>query len=70
MANLYSRGVTKVSHFKKNDNSFLSYNEFLIKYPGIRTNFLQYLSIINAMPANYKRPTLGVDKKNQPLRFT
>ena len=69
MANLYSRGVTKVSHFKKNDNSFLSYNEFLIKYPGIRTNFLQYLSIINAMPANYKRPTLGVDKKKSAIEI-
>jgi len=31
------------------DGKFFTFNEFLIKYPGIRTNFLLYEGIINAI---------------------
>ena len=61
---LYKQGVLKVGHLKKEDDSLLSYEEFLVKFPGTSIHFLQYLSIINAMPITYKKPThSGASKK-------
>ena len=64
---MYKKGVLKVSHLKKEDNSLLTYEEFLLKFPGTRIHFLQYLSIINAMPINYKNRALATDPKKTAI---
>ena len=66
---LYKQGVLKVGHLKKEDDSLLSYEEFLVKFPGTRIHFLQYLSIINAMPINYKNQLLVAHPKKSAIEF-
>ena len=58
IVNMYDKGVNRVSDLKKDNDTFLTFDEFMVKYPGTRIHFLQYLSLINAMPANYKKQTV------------
>ena len=66
---MYKKGVIKVNDLKKDNNTLLTYDEFILKYPGTRVNFLQYLSIINAMPASYKKQTLVTKPKKSAIEF-
>ena len=56
--NMYRNGVIRIKDLKKDNNAFLSFEEFMIKYPNTRIHFLQYHSIINAMPVSYKKQTI------------
>ena len=60
---MYKKGINKVSDLKKNNNTFYTFDEFRLKYPLIRINFLQYYSIINAIPDTYKSHTRTTDPK-------
>ena len=51
-------GVTKVSDLL-NGSSFYTYEQFAEKYK-IRTHFLQYYSLVNAIPSTCKKKILSV----------
>ena len=60
---MHMRGINRIKDLRGENNEFLTYEEFIIKYPNIRTNFLLYHGLINAMPENYKSNTKGPNHK-------
>ena len=54
----HEAGVTKVSDLL-NGSSFYTYEQFVEKYK-IRTHFLQYYSLVNAIPSTWKKKILSV----------
>ena len=55
---MHKKGVNRIGDLKKDNNTFFTFNEFTAQHPGTGIHFLQYLSIINALPANYKKQTV------------
>ena len=66
---MYERGVNRVLDLKKDDKTFLNFDEFNTIHPNIRINFLQYHGLINAMPEQYKRNKKGEDPKRSAFDY-
>ena len=49
----YSKGVKCISDLLDNDGNFLSCKEFEEKY-GLQNSFLEYVSIIHAIPREWR----------------
>ena len=58
----FDNDIIKIHHLVKDDGTFLSYNEFAVKYINVRTNFVVYNGVISAIK-DYMR-TVGVT--NEP----
>ena len=52
---MYEYGILRIQHLNGNNTYWLTYEELKNKYPNIRINFLNYGSLINAIPAEYKK---------------
>lgn len=54
------------------NRTFLTYDELLKKYPGLRTNFIQYQGLLNCIPLNWKLNNIQViqtKKSNSTLHI-
>ena len=49
----YDKGIIKIRDILNEDNTFLSYNEFCIKY-GYNIDWVTYFGLIEAIPQDYK----------------
>ena len=66
---MHKKGVNRIMDLKKNKNTFLTFNEFNIKFPGTGIHFLQFLSLINSLPAPYKNQPLISYPKRSAFEF-
>ena len=66
---MHKRGVNRIMDLKKNSNTFLTFNEYNIKFPGTGIHFLQFLSLINSLPAPYKNQSLISYPKRSAFEF-
>ena len=64
---MYKAGITLINHLLNQQGTFLTYQEFMQKYT-IHVNFVNYLSIIDAIPVSWKK-TL-IEKKNDKKQDT
>lgn len=53
-----NNNIFKIYHIIKDDGSFLNLNEFQNRYPMIRTNFIEYFGVTNAIQSYMRK--LGV----------
>lgn len=54
------------------NRTFLTYAELINKYPGLRTNFIQYQGLLNSIPLNWKSDNIQViqtEKSNSNLEM-
>ena len=65
--NMYERGILRIKDLKTEHNTFLSFEELVTRYPGVRTNFLQYNGIISSIPNSYKRSNLPVQANTKMI---
>ena len=47
--NWIDNGIFKIQHLLKDDNSYMTYIEFTLKYANVQSNYLQYQGIIAAI---------------------
>ena len=64
--NMFSKGIIQVKDLKEN-GIILSFDQFTQKHPEIRSNFIEYFGIINALPYNYKLNLPGDSPKKSAL---
>ena len=53
--NFYENNITQVNQLYGEGTNWLTYDDLLIKFRGLKTNFLQYMSLLSAIPNSYKR---------------
>ena len=58
---MYEKGVNRVADLKRDDVTFLDFEEFNQKHPNTGIHFLQYQGLINSLPDNYKRNQKGAN---------
>ena len=63
----YEKGVNKVLDLKKDDDSFMNFEEFNQKHPNTGIHFLQYHGLINSLPDNYKNNLKGANSKKNMI---
>ena len=64
---MYKAGITLMKHLLNQQGTFLTYQEFMQKYT-IHVNFVNYLSIIDAIPVSWKKTV--IDNKNDQKQDT
>ena len=55
-----NQSVTQICHVLKDSGEFLSHQEFVIKYPNIRTHFLQYNGLVNSIRSFFRRNNIVI----------
>ena len=53
--NWVTNNVTRICHLMNNRGDFLSYRDFIGKYPNIFTNFLQYNGVLNSIRMYFRK---------------
>ena len=61
---MYYTGITHVKHLLNQYGNILKYHDFIQKY-GIHINYLNYFSIVSAIPASWKVILLENNYDNQ-----
>lgn len=54
----YEEGIKAVGDIMNNDGSIMTYEQFQVKYPNLRSNYLVYYGIKTAIPAHWKQKLL------------
>ena len=60
----YEAGVKYIKDLMSEDENLLTFNEFQCKF-GIKTHFLQYLGLLNAIPTSWKKLLKGTYGKTE-----
>ena len=56
--------VTKICHMFNGNSDFLSFREFIVKYPNVVTNFLQYNGIISSIRAYFRKENIIINAES------
>ena len=60
----YNNGVKYVKDLTSDNGIFFKFNEFIAKYPGLRSNFMEYFSLIHATPTTWRKKNSTTDRQN------
>jgi hypothetical protein len=63
-SNWYNNGVKYVKDIFSAEGNVLGFHEFIAKYPGLKSNFMEYFSVIHAIPTTWRKKNNFADRVN------
>ena len=62
--NWYNNGIKYFKDLLQDNGNTLTFNQFTANYPRVKCNFMDYFSLVHAIPSIWKKSKIAVDRAN------